>query len=66
MDDPSMSDNILPNEYKATVAEPAWIIETHALTKRFHHLTAVDELTLAVSEGQVFACSAPTERARAR
>jgi hypothetical protein len=34
-------------------AEPAWIIETSALTKRFHQLTAVDALTLSVSEGQV-------------
>jgi ABC-2 type transport system ATP-binding protein len=38
---------------------PAWVIETHALTKRFHHVTAVDGLTLAVSEGQVFGLLGP-------
>jgi ABC-2 type transport system ATP-binding protein len=40
-------------------AEPAWIIETHALTKRFQHVTAVDGLTLAVSEGEVFGLLGP-------
>jgi ABC-2 type transport system ATP-binding protein len=68
MQEPHMSDNILPSEAKLAgssenrtpfVAEPAWIIETHSLTKRFHHLTAVDGLTLAVSEGQVFGLLGP-------
>jgi ABC-2 type transport system ATP-binding protein len=58
----------LPNESKPTrspenrsplATEPAWINETHALTKRFHQLTAVDGLTLAVSEGQVFGLLGP-------
>ena len=37
----------------------AWIIETSALTKRFQQVTAVDSLTLAVSEGQVFGLLGP-------
>ncbi len=41
------------------VAEAAWMIETHALTKRFDHVTAVDRLTLAVSQGQVFGLLGP-------
>ena len=36
-----------------------WIIETQLLTKRFHHVTAVDGLTLSVSEGQVFGLLGP-------
>ncbi len=63
-----MSDNILPGDSQSVVApktgEPHkaatnWIIETHSLTKRFNHLTAVDGLTLAVSEGQVFGLLGP-------
>lgn len=37
-----------------SAAGPAWVVETHALTNRFHHVTAADGLTLAVCEGQVF------------
>jgi ABC-2 type transport system ATP-binding protein len=68
MQEPLMSDNILPSKSNAAAspenlaplaAETAWIIETHSLTKRFHHLTAVDGLTLAVSEGQVFGLLGP-------
>ena len=68
MPEPLRSDSILPSESKPAgapekhaplAAETAWIIETHALTKRFHHLTAVDGLTLAVSEGQVFGLLGP-------
>ena len=63
MQEPQRSDNLLPSESRPAgppencaphVAQTAWIIETHALTKRFHHVTAMDGLTLAVSEGQVF------------
>ena len=32
----------------------------NSLTKRFHHVTAVDGLTLSVSEGQVFGLLGPT------
>jgi ABC-2 type transport system ATP-binding protein len=58
-----MSDNNLPSASRPAgppenraplVAETVWIIEPHSLTKRFHHVTAVDGLMLAVSEGQVF------------
>jgi ABC-2 type transport system ATP-binding protein len=63
-----MPDNTLPNESEPAVAgqdrarsptDPAWIIETLAITKRFGQLTAVDSLTLAVSEGQVFGLLGP-------
>jgi ABC-2 type transport system ATP-binding protein len=57
MQEPLMSDNQSPSASKP--GETAWIIETHALTKRFGHLTAVNELTLAVSEGQVFGLLGP-------
>jgi ABC-2 type transport system ATP-binding protein len=63
-----MSDTILPSNSTASAndenqsaraAQTAWIIDTHALTKRFHHLTAVDGLTLSVGEGQVFGLLGP-------
>jgi hypothetical protein len=53
MQQPIRPDTILPGESNRTglpedraplAAEPAWIIETHSLTKRFHHLAAVDGL----------------------
>ena len=68
MKDPEISNDISPGDVKPAgaseniaplAAEPAWIIETHSLTKRFHQLTAVDGLTLAVSEGQVFGLLGP-------
>jgi ABC-2 type transport system ATP-binding protein len=40
-------------------SQAAWIIETQVLTKRFNQLTAVDGLTLAISEGQIFGLLGP-------
>jgi len=65
--EPLTPDKILPSESKPAgaekhtplVPETAWVIETHSLTKRFGRLTAVDGLTLAVSEGQVFGLLGP-------
>jgi ABC-2 type transport system ATP-binding protein len=48
-----------PKNHVPLAAEAAWIIETYSLTKRFHHVTAVDGLTFAVSEGQVFGLLGP-------
>jgi ABC-2 type transport system ATP-binding protein len=68
MKEPLVSDNILPSESNPAgppencaplATGPVWIIETHSLTKRFRDLTAVDGLTLAVSEGQVFGLLGP-------
>jgi ABC-2 type transport system ATP-binding protein len=68
MDDPLNSGNALsgdsqtartPQDRVPLEAAPTWIIETQSLTKRFRHVTAVDGLTLAVSEGQVFGLLGP-------
>jgi ABC-2 type transport system ATP-binding protein len=48
-----------PENRPPYVAETIWMIETHSLTKRFHDVTAVDSLTLAVSERQVFGLLGP-------
>ncbi len=68
MKEPLMSENALssdakppgsPEDYASDAAKTAWVIETHSLTKRFRQMTAVDGLTLAVSEGQVFGLLGP-------
>jgi ABC-2 type transport system ATP-binding protein len=59
MKEPESKPGEAPENRAPHGAETEWIIETHSITKRFHHLTAVDGLTLAVSEGQVFGLLGP-------
>ena len=46
----------LLNEHRA---ETKPIVETQALTKRFRHLTAVDNLSIAVQQGEMFGLVGP-------
>src|ERR1019366_811757 len=68
MTEPPKSVNLSPSEARPSnptenatpsANAPVWIIETQALTKRFHHVTAVNAMTLAISEGQVFGLLGP-------
>ena len=68
MDESFIPENISPSNSMSArepensdqlAAHPVWIIETNSLTKRFHDVTAVDKLTLAVGEGQVFGLLGP-------
>ena len=40
------------------------ILETHALTRRYGSLTAVDSFTLSVAEGEIFGLLGQTARGK--